>query len=624
MRLLLAITLVLTVNAHSQSTPAPQAKFAQEAFKHAQKLLEHKQYQAALDELQRATKLDGQNAEYFAALDTVRQIIIQQHLEKGNAAVQHNDAVAAMAEFGAALALDPRNELARQQLNAMSVAADPKPSRLLEETARSTEVRLNPALTPRSFHFQGDSRALLAQIAAGFGITAIFDVDFTPRAVTFEAEYASFQTAISTSTSLAHALWVPMTTDQIFIAQDTQENRRQFERSLLRTFYVSDVSTPQEMNEMVSLLRGIFNIRYVVPNFAKGLIVVRAPGPMMDAAAEFMQNLGSRRPEVMIDVQAYEISHTFLRNLGINLPLQFELINLGSAALALLNQPNIQQQITQILAQGLTPQNQAALQALLAQLQNQQNSPISQLLNTPFATFGGGSTLFAVTIPSATANFQFNQSTFTNLEHATLRAEQGETATFRVGTRFPVITASFSANPGSISLNGFNAPGASTPATAAGTQVAFPSFTYEDLGVTLKAKPQIHVHRVPAVERIGANSTVISQTENSEVTLDLELAIRSLGAASFNGIPVISNREYKGTIRLKDGEPALVVGAVSHDQERSFSGIPGLGNLPFVRRAFSTENKNITDDEILVIVTPYIVRSPDRTGSVEQWVNSIE
>ena len=106
--------------------------------------------------------------------------------------------------------------------------------------------------------------------------------------------------------------------------------------------------------------------------------------------------------------------------------------------------------------------------------------------------------------------------------------------------------------------------------------------------------------------------------EESEVTLDLDLSIRTLSGESFNNVPVISNHQFTGTVRLKDGEPALVVGSISRDQQRSLSG------LPFFSRIFgnltSDTNKNNTENEILVIITPHIVRGPDQLENPEQWL----
>src|SRR5579859_6429148 len=91
-------------------------------------------------------------------------------------------------------------------------------------------------------------------------------------------------------------------------------------------------------------------------------------------------------------------------------------------------------------------------------------------------------------------------------------------------------------------------------------QAAFPSFNYEDLGLTIKAKP------------------TISATNN--VSLQLQLQLRTLAGQAFNGVPVIGNREYNGTITLADGEPAVVAGEVTRTEALAMSGVPGLGFVP--------------------------------------------
>jgi general secretion pathway protein D len=391
---------------------------------------------------------------------------------------------------------------------------------------------------------------------------------------------------------------------------------------ILRTFYVSNASSPEAMNDLLALLRSIYEIRYVVSNTTQSTITVRAPRSTLDAAAAFMGTLNLARPQVMLDVRTYEINQSLLRDLGITFPTQFQMINIPAAALSsLANQPDIQAQIQQIIQNGgLTPQNQDAINALLAQLQNQQNSQIAQLIKQPFALFGGGKTLFAVVIPPVTANFSFNQSSVRNLEHLILRTSHGDTATMRIGDRFPIQNAIYS-------------PIVSNPLLAlpGSTVSTFPSFSYEDLGITLKAKPLIHMRLVPNTDdsqpdasQAGAPSPQAlapphaAQREEAEVTLDLDLSIRSLGGQSFNNVPVISNHQYTGTVRLRDGESALVAGSISRDQQRSLSG------LPFLSRVFgvltSESNKNNTEDEILIVVTPHIVRAPDQLENPEQWL----
>jgi type II secretory pathway component GspD/PulD (secretin) len=324
-------------------------------------------------------------------------------------------------------------------------------------------------------------------------------------------------------------------------------------------------------------------------------------------ATAWLEALGGGRPQLMLDVRAYEVNDSLLRVLGLNLPLQFQVFNIPASALQIAQNPNIQDLINQLIASGgLNQANTQAISALLAQLQSQQQNP---LLTQRFATFGGGLTLFGVGIPPLILNASLDKSRVSSIEHMTLRAAEGSAATFRVGSRFPV-------------LNGTFAPLVNTPAindllTNQTFVAAFPSFTFEDLGITLKATPQ--VHGTPWQPRTAARDAGEVHSD-TEVTLALELEIRSLSSVSLNGIPVISNRTYTGAVRLREGEPAVVAGMISRSEQRSMSGLPGLGQLAALGRVAVNENKNASDDEILFVITPYVVRSAEQSAATELWL----
>ena len=99
-----------------------------------------------------------------------------------------------------------------------------------------------------------------------------------------------------------------------------------------------------------------------------------------------------------------------------------------------------------------------------------------------------------------------------------------------------------------------------------------------------------------------------------DVTLKLELSFKTLSSQLYNGVPVISNREYSGQITVKNGEQAAMVGYLTSSDSHSYSGFPGLGKIPLLRQATGTDNKQITEGELLIVITPYIV-SPGRTGA---------
>jgi len=302
--------------------------------------------------------------------------------------------------------------------------------------------------------------------------------------------------------------------------------------------------------------------------------VVRAPQNLLDAATQLLESLDTTRPQVMLDVKVYQISNTLTRNLGVHVPNQFNLFNIPAGALAALGGQNIQDLINQLIASGgINQANNTAVSALLAQLQSQQNSIFSQ----PLATFGGGKTLTGVSFDQLSAQLSLNQGWVRTLDHATLRASQANDTTFRMGSRFPILNASFAPI--------FNTPSISQVLQNNSFQAAFPSFSYEDLGLTVKAKPAIG---------------------QADVRLVLEINLKALAGQSLNGVPIIGNREYKGSISLLDGEPAVVAGEVTHSETLALSGIPGLGQLPGLNK-ITTNSKQTEDDELLVVITPHVV-----------------
>jgi type II secretory pathway component GspD/PulD (secretin) len=107
---------------------------------------------------------------------------------------------------------------------------------------------------------------------------------------------------------------------------------------------------------------------------------------------------------------------------------------------------------------------------------------------------------------------------------------------------------------------------------------------------------------------------------DNSVSLNLELQVRSLTGQSSDGIPVISNREYKGSINLKDGEPAVVAGEISQTDTLSMSGIPGLGFVPVLNQAMVNNNKQSDADELMIIITPHVVANFNRT-TPEIWLS---
>lgn len=565
-------------------------KAARRAFERGLKLEKSDSTDEAYYEFGEATRLAPENASYLMAHEITRQRLVGTHLARGNSALAEGRQAEAVAEFSAALTLDPANAFTQQRLlDAMgplsvNVAGPP------QVVASSENTVAKPIDGHHDIHFRGDARGLLTAIASSYGVSIIFDDSLPNRHVNFNLENADFSTAMQAASEATKSFCVALDDNVLFAALDSAENHRTYDRMGMRSFYIPGAASAAELNEVVNSLRTIFEFRLVTVSAAANTITIRGPVTALETATQFLGQLNSPRPEVLIDLQVLEVSHTYARNIGLHVPNDFNLFNIPAAALTALGGQNIQDLINQLIASGgINQAGNETIAALLAQLQGQGNSIFSQ----PLATFGGGLTLMGLSLDTLGAVLSLNESSVKTLEHVTLRASQQKDATFKLGSRFPVLNGTFaplSNNPaiaGVIGNQSFTAP--------------FPSVNYEDLGLTLKAKPLIH--------------------NNSDVALDVNLQFRGLAGGSVNGVPVISNREFVGGILLKDGEPAAIAGMVTESDQKSLNGLPTFAQIPGFG-VFTSQNSNQEmADELLILMTPHVVRSAERTEAPEIWMS---
>jgi phage baseplate assembly protein gpV len=569
--------------------PKADQKRAQQAFERGVKLAEQHHLQAALDEFASAATLVPRNVDYATAREITRQSLVRTYLQNGSELLDAGNRVGAMGLFRAALAADPSSTAAAQRLRDAAGLALTQKAPLVQRLSEVQDIAINPSPVQATFHFSGDTRALMDEIARVFGISATVDDSVRSINVRFNVEDVDFFKAMDLAGQITKTFYVPLTDKQVLIEPDEQASRTQFERMAVQHFYLTDASTPQEVNEIINVLRAVFEIRFISIDTHELGIAVRAPRRLLDAAAEFIASLADTRPQVMLDVRVFQISHSLARTLGVELPLQFQIFNLSPAALAAAlgtSGGNLQNLINQLISGGgINQANSTAISALLAQLQNQQTGLLSQ----PLATFGGGITRFGVGIPPATANFQLNTSDVRSIDHLTLRTMQNNAATLFIGERYPIMNASFAPI--------FNTAAISQVIGNGSFIAPFPSFTYEDLGISMKATPTIHGDRA--------------------VTLKLEMAIKALGGQSFNGVPVLTNREYQGMITVRNGESAVLVGYLSQQDQRSLNGMPFLTGVPGVSYGVSNENRQASEDELLITVTPNVISYPNVENTLQ-------
>jgi general secretion pathway protein D len=574
-----------------------EIKRAHAEFKSGVKLEEQNRLEEAYQRFDAASRTVPQNMQFLTAREVVKAQLVFEHVARGDALLMTDAHSQATDEFLAALDLDPSNSYARSRLlEAQRQSVVPQDHRAIvtDDFPYASEIHLEPKADIATFHYRGDIRGLFNELATAYGVKVQFDESTPNKQVRFFVENVDFYTAIKLAAEVSKAMWAPLNEHQMFIAADNAENHKQYDRMSLQTFVLPAHSTPQEATDYITTLRTMFDLRFITAGQTSGTVEIRAPGHTLKACQQLLAQLDNQRPQVELDIRVLQISHQLTKNIGIHTPNTFTAYNIPAAALAglagLASGQNLSSLVNQLVSSGgINQAGSSALSGLLSQLGGQQNN----IFSTPLATFGGGMTFSGVSLDQITASLSLNESWVRDLDNVNIMASQGMDATFHLGEKYPILNASYAPV--------YNSPQISQVLGNQSYQAPVPSVSYEDLGIQLKAKPTVH-----ADESVG---------------LQLELQVRSLTGESNNGVPVISNREYKGNINLKDGEPAFVAGEISRSDTLSMSGIPGFGAIPLFNQAMVTNSRNEEDDELMVVITPHIVADVSHTTAPEIWLS---
>jgi general secretion pathway protein D len=371
-----------------------------------------------------------------------------------------------------------------------------------------------------------------------------------------ELNNVTLEQALEIVSMESKAFWKPVTENIIFVIPDQPQKRRDYEEQVVKTFYLSNTVQAQDLTEIVTGLRQLLDLKRIQQLNAQNAIIVRDTPDKLAIAEKMIKDIDKAKPEVVIQVQVVEARVDKARNLGIS-PGQTASISVippGTTTTPASNTP------------GTTPTP---------------NSPIT--LQSLGHLTGAD---YSVTLPSFTANALLNDSTTKIIQNPEVRSVDGQAAKLRIGDKVPIATGSFQAGVG---VGG--AAGAGFVNPLVNTQ-----FQYQDVGVNVDLTPRIH--------------------PNHEVSLKVMVEVSSVtNHVNIGGIdqPIISQRKIEHEIRLKEGEANVLGGLITKTDTKSISGWPGLARIPLLRYFFSEDSHSTEDDEILIILTPHIVRMPEWT-----------
>lgn len=435
LRLILASILMLAI------TPATYSDEANSAYKRGVRAESQTQYDAALEAFKQAFTLKPREPKYSAAYLRLRAYAAAQHVQKGQLLRDDGKLQEALQEFQRAVAIDGSNFVAQQELRRTSailrkqaeqagVVGPAKPVSPLAKMAEEAEgpVDLEPLSdTPLTLRMTSAADNVYKTIGKLAGINVLFDLDYKPQRITIELNDVTLREALRMVAMESKTFWRPISTSAIFVASESK--RKEFEDNVMKTFYLRNASTPNELQEVVSTLKGMLDISRIQVNPTHSAITLRGTPDQLVLAEKLISDVDKPKAEVVIDILVMQVSRDQLRTLGTTVPT--------SSSIAVTPSP--------------LPKGTVKLGSV------------------------NGSNL-ALAVPGGSFTFLMSDGRTKILQNPQIRALDHERASLKIGDRVPIATGSFAAGVGG----------------SAGIPLVNTQFQYIDVGVNIDITPHVH------------------------------------------------------------------------------------------------------------------------------------
>jgi general secretion pathway protein D len=539
---------------------------AKDLFAKGQDAEARQQYEVAYGFFKQAYDLKPKDLRYRAAFERIRFEAAATMVHNGQKLREEGKLDEAAAEFQKALALDPSLFIAKQELNrTLKIINDqrnPPPQaagppigleRRVHDASGPVELApiSNIPITVKMLATKSD--VVYRTVGQLAGVNVLFDPDYTARVINVDLNGVTLEEALEITAMESKTFWRPVTLNTIFVAQDNPAKRKELEQSVLKTFYLTNLSQPTELQDVVNAIRAVLDVQRVQQLLSQNALVVRGTPDQIALAEKLVEDLDKARPEVIVDIAIMQVSKDRSRTLGLSPPT--------SATVTLQSNLNT----TTPTTTGTTSTGVATTTGSTTGLN----------LNT----LGNlNATDFQVTIPSANLSAVMSNSDTKLIQNPQIRALDGQKASLKIGDKVPVATGSFQPGIGGVGIN-----------PLVNTQ-----FQYLDVGVNIDITPHVHA--------------------NGEVTLKISMDVSAVtGQSNIGGIsqPIIGQRKIEHEIRLKDGEANLLGGIMEDQQTKSLSGIPGLAQIPILKYLFGQTTQDHSENEIVFAIVPHIIRGTD-------------
>ena len=526
-----------------------------------------KDYDTALVDFEKALQSSPENAQFLIHARNARTEASLFHRKQGERLLADGRPDEAAGEFQKAVGIDPTNQSAAQELNRiLTKQAEEKQLREQQlkqamkppaEEAPPGTVHLKPLSQETMGHVRltGDAKSVYKSLGALGDLNVAFLSEFHSAPVSLDLTNIKIEDALRVLAYETRTFWKVVTPNTILVIPDNVTTHREFDDRVLKTIYLTNPLQPADRTQLISAVKQILLLQQVVDNPDANAIIVSGTSTQVEAAEKMIHDLDRGKAEVLIEVAIMEADRDRIRDLG--------LVQVPSPPLSGSN----------IAGLGFNPPSTST------------SSTSTTIPTLPLNKLGRISTAdFSIVLPGAVANALMNDTHTHILQNPEIRTTDGQKAELKIGQQVPYATGSFLPSFGGATTGGTNGLGL----------LSTTQFQYKDVGVNLLITP----HVLP----------------DGEVALHAKVEILAVGAPVLIGglsQPTFTQRSIEHDIRMKEGEVNLLGGLIQSTSILTVEGLPGLGDIPILRYFFSTEHRERSEQEILVMLTPHIVRLPE-------------
>ena len=431
----------------------------------------------------------------------------------------------------------PQVTVATPAAPAETAELDPMFTPITDRDIREARELLPPpqlvlASNPYVIDLQDTPDRLWSSVGKLLGLEVMLDGEYPPggRPVRFQCAEQSAQQVLQGMSAATGSFVVTLGPRKIMVVKDTTQKRQEREPTVAVMLTLPDPVTTQELQEAARAVQQVMEIQKFAIDNTRRMVMMRDRVSKVRPAQKLFEQLLGARPAVVVELEMYEMRATKSSEMGIAWPTSTKLV-------------------------------------WLSRFMNNEPPVV-----TPLRTFGSGDGAVALTVTDVTVTAMATKNFGKSVMRTFVQSTSGMPAQLLLGEKYPILTSSYEFGV---------TPGIGT------SYIPFPSFQFENLGLTMKVTPYVH--------------------DTEEMTLEVEAEFKLLSGTALNGIPVLAQRKFTSRVRMRNGQWALMSGMSFDSSTINSTGIPGLMGIPGIGNLFRMTTRDGNLAEMLVVMKPRLL-----------------